>query len=133
MGAMDETMLVTLYCIIYDFINALAKTVDARKMLDSWKAKRGPQRQLSLSEVLALNIMRFYFNIFDLKAFASLAGNAYKAYFPRLPNHENFLKAANRSFPFTVLLLQYFLPLNRRMSRDGIFFFDSTALSVCAN
>ncbi len=57
---MNETMLVTLYCIIDDFINALAKTADGRKMLDSWKAKRGPQRQLSLSEVLALNIMRFY-------------------------------------------------------------------------
>jgi hypothetical protein len=68
-----------------------------------------------------------------LKAFVSLAGNAYKAYFPRLPNYENFLKAANRSFPFTVLLLQYFLLLNRRMNRDGIFFLDSTALSVCTN
>jgi len=133
MSAMNETMLVTLYCIIDDFINALAKTVDGRKMLDSWKAKRGPQRQLSISEVLTLNIMRFYFHIFDLKAFASLAENTYKAYFPRLPNYENFLKAANRSFPSTVLLLQYFLLLNRRMSRDGIFFLDSTALSVCAN
>jgi hypothetical protein len=58
---MDETMSVTLYCIIDDFINALAKTVDGRKTLDSWKAKRGPQRQLSLSGVLALNIMRWYF------------------------------------------------------------------------
>ena len=101
-------------------------------MLDLWKAKRGPQRQLSLGEVLTLNIMRFYFHIFDLKAFVRIAGNAYKACFPRLPNYENFLKAANRSFPFTVLLLHYFLMLNRQMSRERIFFFDSTALSVCS-
>jgi hypothetical protein len=130
---MNETMLVTLYCIIDDFINALSKTGGGQKMLDSWKAKRGPQRRISLSEVLTLNILRFYYHIFDLKAFVRLAGNVYKAYFPRLPNYENFLKATNRSFPFTVLLLRYFLQLNRRMSAGGVFFLDSTALSVCAN
>jgi hypothetical protein len=130
---MNEIMLITLYCFIDDFINALAETVDGRKMLDSWKAKRGPQRQLSLSEILTLNILRFYFHIFDLKAFVCLVANAYKTYFPRLPNYENFLKATNRSFPFTVLLLRYFLLLNRRISREGVHFLDSTALSVCTN
>jgi len=35
MSVMNETMLATLYCIIDDFINALAKTADGRKMLDS--------------------------------------------------------------------------------------------------
>ena len=120
---MNETMLVTSYCIIDDFIKALAKTVDGRKMLDSWKAKRGPQRQLSLSEVIALNIMCFYFYIFDLKAFVRFAGNANKAYFPRLPNYEKFLKATNRSFPFIVLLLQYFLLLNRWMTKGWFYGF----------
>jgi hypothetical protein len=133
MSDMNETVLTTLYCIIDDFINALAATADGRKMLESWKAKRGPQRQLSLSEVLTLNILRFHFHIFDLKAFVRLAECAYKPYFPGLPNYENFLKAANRSFPFTVVLIRYFLLLNRRMSRDGVFFLDSTALSVCTN
>ena len=130
---MNETMLITLYCIIDDFINALAATADGRKMLELWKAKRGPQRQLSLSEVLTLNILRFHYHIFDLKAFVRLAGCVYKPYFPGLPNYENFLKAANRSFPFTAMLLRYLLLLNRRMSRGGVFFLDSTALSVCAN
>ena len=53
---MNETMLTALYCIIDDFINALVSTADGQKMMASWKAKRGPQRQLSLSEVLTLNI-----------------------------------------------------------------------------
>lgn len=130
---MNETMLTTLYCVIDDFINALMSTADGQKMIRLWKAKRGPQRQLSLSEVLTLNIMRFYSHIFDLKAFARLAENAYKAYFPGLPNYENFLKAANRSFPYTVLLLRYLLELNRRASGNGLYFLDSTALGVCAN
>jgi len=102
-------------------------------MLDTWKAKREQQRQLALSEVLTLNILRFYFHIFDLKAFVRLAECAYKTYFPGLPNYENFLKATNKSFPFTILLLQYLLQLNRRINRDGLFFLDSTALSVCSN
>jgi len=130
---MNETMLITLYCIIDDFLNTLTSTADGQKMLKSWKPKRGPQRQLSLSEVLTLNILRFHFHIFDLKAFVQLAECAFKAYFPRLPNYENFLKATNKSFPFTLLLLQYLLLLNRRMNKGGLFFLDSTALSVCKN
>ena len=130
---MNETMLTTLYCIIDDFINAFLSTTEGQKMLKSWKPKRGPERHLSLSEVLTLNILRFHFHISDLKAFARLAECAYKVYFPRLPNYENFLKATNRSFPFTVVLLQYLLLLNRRMNKAGLFFLDSTALSVCKN
>ena len=123
-------MLTTLYCIIDDFIMTLAKTKDGNKMLESWKPKRGPQPHLSLSEVLTLNILRFHFHIFDLKAFALLAQCTYQNYFPKLPNYENFLKATNKSFPFTVVLLQYFLLLNRKMGKDRLYFIDSKALSV---
>jgi hypothetical protein len=115
------------------YYRTLAKTNEGQMMLKSWKAKRGPQRRLSLSEVLTLNILRFNFHVIDLKAFVRLAGCAYKSYFPQLPNYENFLKATNRSFPFFALLLKYLLELNRLMSKDGVYFFDSTALSVCFN
>jgi hypothetical protein len=133
MSDMNDTMLITLYCIVDDFINTLKRTVNGQKMLESWKGKRGPKRQLSLSEVLTLNILRYYFHIFDLKAFVRLAECAYKPFFPGLPNYENFLKATNRSFPFTVLFLHYFLLLNRQMNNDGLYFLDSTALTVCNN
>ncbi|MDR0503862.1 MAG: hypothetical protein LBH16_11140 [Treponema sp.] len=95
---MNETMLITLYCIIDDFINTLMSSADGQKILESWKARRGPQRRLSLSEVLTLNILRYYFHIFDLKAFVRLAECACKTHFPQLPNYENFLKAANRLY-----------------------------------
>ena len=130
---MNDMMLIPLYCIIDDFIKALMNTNLGQKMILSWNASRGPQRQLSLSGVLALNVLRFSFHIFDLKAFVRLTACSYKAYFPGLPNYENFLKASNRPFPSTVLLLQYLLELNRRMSAGALFFFDSTALSVCAD
>lgn len=130
---MNDTMLISLYCIIDDFINALANTTNGQKAMAFWNAKRGPQRQLSLSEVLTLNILRFYYHVLDLKAFVRLAENCYKSFFAGLPNYENFLKATNRSFPLTVLLLRYLLELNRHMSKNGVYFPDSTALSVCAN
>jgi len=130
---MNEISLTTLYCIVDDFLNALADTAEGQKILLSWKAKRGPQRLLSLSEVLTLNIMRFNLHIFDLKAFWRLAESSFKAYFPKLPNYENFLKASNRSFPFTALLLQYLLLLNSRTNKGGLYFLGSTALSVCEN
>ena len=130
---MNEMTITALYCIVDDFINVFTNTASGQKMMSLWNPKRGPQRQLGLSEVITLNIMRFYHHIFDLKAFAGLAEFSYKSYFPGLPNYENFLKASNKSFPFTVLLLQYLLELNRRMERDGLFFLDSTALSVCGN
>ena len=79
---MSDIALITLYCIADDFIKALAGTEEGRKMLASWNPKRGPQRQLSLSEVLTPNILRFHYHIFDLKAFARLAGSTLKADFP---------------------------------------------------
>ena len=102
---MNDIALITLYCIVDDFIKALADTESGRKMLVSWNPKRGPQRWLRLSEVLTLNILRFHFHIFDSKTFVRLAEGSFNPHFPRLPNYENFPRATNMSFPFTVALL----------------------------
>jgi hypothetical protein len=103
-------------------------------MLELWRAKRGPQRNLSLGEIITPYILRCHLHIGDLKAFHNLAVCAYEAYFPRLPNYENFLKATNASLPFVTLFLEYLLRLNRRStSGEKVFFSDATALSVCEN
>jgi hypothetical protein len=126
--------LTTLYCITDDFINALEQTKGGTDRFKLWKAKRGPQRNLSLSEVLTLNILRFHLHISDLKAFHSLVEDSYKAYFPHITNYENFSKATNASLPFVILSSEYLLRLNRRsMSGEKVFFLDATALSVCEN
>jgi hypothetical protein len=115
-----------------DFINALSQTVGGKDMIKGWRSKCGPQKRLSLSEVLTLNILRFHHHIFDLKAFHSLAECVYKGYFPRLPNYENFVKATNGSFIFVVLSLEYPLRLNYGMiSGEKVFFLDSTMLKTC--
>jgi hypothetical protein len=131
---MNELTLTTLYCITDDFINALAQTEGGTDMLELWRAKRGSQRNLSLGEVITLNILRFHLHVSDLKAFHSIVRDNYKAYFPRIPNYENFSKATNASLPFATLFLEYLLRLNRKiMSGEKVFFLDATALSVCEN
>jgi hypothetical protein len=62
-----------------------------------------------------------------------LVQNAYREYFPALPNYENFLKASNRSFPAIVVFMKYLLFLTRIGKLQGKYFIDSTAVSVCAN
>ena len=88
---------------------------------------RGPRRMLSLSEVVTLNIIRFYMRIEDLKTFHKVAILYYKKYFPKIPNYENFLKATNKSGIFIWILLKYLLYKNRGIN---IHFIDSTPLPV---
>jgi hypothetical protein len=133
MSAMNELMLLTVYCIVDDFINMLMNYPIGQEIMRYWQGKRGPKRQLSLAEVITLNILRFYYRVYDLKTFHQLARNAYTAAFPGLPNYENFLKATNRSLPVILLLLKYLLAVNRGTEAGRTLFMDSTALPVCDN
>jgi hypothetical protein len=130
---MDEVQLITLYCFVDDFVKTLSKLPLWKSVKSLWEGRRGPKRQLSLQEVITLNIMRFHLKIIDLKAFHRLASLSYRHYFPKLPNYENFLKASNKSLPVLMLLLWYLLFLNRESEHENVFFMDSTALSVCDN
>ncbi|GHV92918.1 transposase [Spirochaetia bacterium] len=130
---MNELMLITVYCIVDDFINMLMNYPIGQELMRHWQGKRGPKRRLCLAEVITLNILRFYYRVYDLKIFHRLARNTYTAAFPGLPNYENFLKATNKSFPVLLMLLKYLLAVNRGMEAGGPFFMDSTALPVCDN
>jgi len=89
-------------------------------------------KKLSLSEVITLNIIRFYMRIEDLKTFHKIAVSNLKKYFPTIPNYEYFLKATNRSGLFVWILFKYLLYLQKD---DSIInhFIDSTELPVCKN
>jgi hypothetical protein len=130
---MNETMLITVYCFVDDFINTIMNYPIGKMILKHWKGRRGPKRRLSLAELMTLNILRFFLRVHDLKTFHRLVWNVYRAYFPGLPNYENFLKATNRSFPAVVIFLKYLLFLTRIGKGEGTYFIDSTAVSVCEN
>ncbi|MDR1100246.1 MAG: IS982 family transposase [Treponema sp.] len=130
---MNELSIITLYCFVDEFIKSITGLPVGTFILNHWQGKRGPQKRLTLAEVMTLNLLRFYLRVHDLKTFHRLAWHSYRDYFPGLPNYENFLKAANRSFPAIVVFMKYMLFLTRMREGAGTYFIDSTALSVCEN
>jgi hypothetical protein len=130
---MNETMLITVYCFVDEFINTIMNYPIGKMIREQWEGKRGPKRRLSLAGIITLNILRFYLRVHDLKTFHRLAWNVYRDYFPGLPNYENFLKATNQSLPAIAVFMKYLLFLTRMGKGEGKYFIDSTALSVCEN
>lgn len=124
--------LTLLYTIIDDFFQSFFETILWQNIKCFWLNKRGPKKQLSLSEVVTLNMMRFYMRIEDLKTFHKIAVNQYKNYFPNIPNYENFLKATNKSAIFMLLVIRFLLD-NNIIECNNSFFIDSTDLPVCKN
>jgi hypothetical protein len=130
---MDEYKLFDLYCYIDDFMKRLAENDKWKPLFDEWNGRRGPQRNLSLSEVVTLNVLRFFMRTLDLKTFTEEINSKYKDCFPRMTNYENFVKASNKSIKFILLYLYYLMKLNQKESTGGLYFLDSTKLPVCNN
>jgi len=70
------------------------------KQHTSWDGKRGSKQKLSISEVVALNIIRFLMRINVLKTFYKYPRDNLTDIFLNLHNYENFLKATHKSLPF---------------------------------
>jgi hypothetical protein len=121
-----------LFIFVDEFFKSLEKS-ELNEKLNQWNPyKKGRKKQLSISEVVTLNIIRFLNHQFDLKSFHKTAYFYLKKDFPKLPNYENFLKATNQSFPFLLLLVQFLLSMNREI-KPILFAGDSTPLPVCHN
>lgn len=130
---MIENNLIELYCIVDDFFQRFVETKVGKKNLSEYYGKRGPKRQLSVSEVMTLNLVRILDRTGDLKTFHKNACVHYRQYFPGIPNYENFLKATNKAIGFIAAFFQVQLYLNRKKCKESIFYLDSTAISVCEN
>ncbi len=128
---MNTNELTFLFTFVDDFFQVLFHTPFGKKLRHLWENKRGPKKKLTLSEVVTQNLVRFSMRIQDLKTFHRIVATQYKRYFPELPNHENFLKATNRSGLFISLLVKYLLHLNSRGNEKH--FVDSIDVPVCKN
>ena len=102
------------------------------KQHTSWDGKRGYKRKLSISEVVALNIIRFLMRINVLKTFHKYSKDNLTDIFLNLPNYENFLKAKHKSLPFIELCINYLLNKNRSKN-NVVHFVDSTPITVSLN
>ena len=120
-----------IYIIVSDFIQAVEADAKLRSLCYNWNGRRGPKRRLTITQVIALNIMRFLLHIKDLKAFHRTIRML--DLIPGLPNYENFLKASNKALPVLTLFLQALLARNRELNNTDVHFMDSTPVSTCLN
>ena len=125
--------LIGLYCIIDDFFHRFIETKTGKNNLSEYYGKRGPKRQMTVPEVMTLNLIRILDRTGDLKTFHRNARVHYRQYFPNIPNYENFMKASNKAIGFIGAFLQAQLYLNRKNCKENTFYLDSTPISVCEN
>jgi hypothetical protein len=83
-------------------VDDFVKGLEGHIGLEQWNGERGPKRKLSLSEIMTLNITRFFIRVNDLKSFHRLLEVRYKDCFPGIPNYANFLKATNASASYNI-------------------------------
>ncbi|MCQ2593067.1 MAG: hypothetical protein MJ188_09830 [Treponema sp.] len=101
-------------------------------LLSKFNGKHGPKRQLSLEQIVALNIYRFHFKVGDLKNFHKMIKELMREKVPNLPNYENFMKATNKSMVFILAFMKFLMELNRNKEAK-IHYMDSTPITVCLN
>ena len=130
---MTENSLITLYCIVDDFIYRFLETSAGKKNLALYYGRRGPKRRMPIADVVTMNLIRIFDRTGDLKTFHKNAREHYISYFPAITNYENFLKATNKAVGFIAAFVQYQLYLNRLNCTENVFYVDSTPVSVCEN
>ena len=118
--------------LVINFFKRLRGNLMFEFLLSNWNGKRGPKRNLSLEQIVALNIYRFHFKTGDLKNYHKMIKELMKDKVPNLPNYENFLKATNKSTVFILSFMNYLMKLNR-LKGSEIHYMDSTPISVCLN
>ena len=83
---MTENSLITLYCIVDDFIHRFLEISTGKRNLALYYGKRGPKRRMPIADVVTLNLIRILDRTGDLKTFHKNAQTHYISYFPNLTN-----------------------------------------------
>lgn len=97
-------------------------------LIDSGQGRRGPEPELSISEMMTIVILFHQSNFRTFKHFYGYICTHFKAYFPKLISYERFTQRMKSLF---IPLFAYLLHLSGRVT--GIAFIDSTSIVVCHN
>lgn len=119
--------LTTLFCSVDDFWKQFRYEWEER-LISNGKAKRGPEPELSISEMLTIVIWFHQSNFRSFKHFYGHICEHFKRYFPKLICYERFVQIKKTLF---VPLFAYLLFLTGKVT--GIAFIDSTSIAVCHN
>ena len=119
--------LTALFCSTDDFWQTF-KTEWNQHLLSSGHKKRGPEPELSVSEMMTIMIRFHQSNYRTFKSFYQYATTHLKAYFPKLISYSRFVQLQKLLFiPLFAYLLQNLGAVT------GIAFIDATSLKVCHN
>jgi hypothetical protein len=122
---MDD--LTTLFCHVDDFWKVF-KTQWETHLIASGTTKRGPEPELSISEMMTIVIFFHQSNYRTFKHFYYFISEHYRSYFPKLISYDRFVYLKKTLFvPLFAFLLYH------RGEITGIAFIDSTSLAVCHN
>ncbi len=117
--------LTTLYCNVDDFWKEFRSEWE-KHLIDSGKRKRGPEPELSISEMMTIVILFHRSNYRTFKHFYAYISNHFRSYFPRLISYDRFVNKMKTLF---IPLFAYLL--HCRGTVTGIAFIDSTSIAVC--
>ena len=124
---MQTLDLTTLYCSIDDFWK-IFKTEWDKQLIVTGKSHRGPESELSISEMMTIVILFHQSNYRTFKHFYAHIGQYYRSYFPKLISYCRFVHVMKGLF---VPLFAYLL--HHKGVITGIAFIDSTSIAVCHN
>ena len=103
---------------IYNLTSMFFKSLKGNLMyaflISKFNGKRGPKRQLSLEQIVALNIYRFHFKMGNLKNYHKMIKELMSDKVPNLPNYENFMKATNKSTVFILEFMKFLMEMNKK-------------------
>lgn len=119
--------LIELYCTIDDFWKSFKQEWD-KHLIDSGKSKRGPEPELTISEMMTIVILFHQSNYRTFKHFYFYVCNYLSKDFPNLISYSRFVYLMKSIF---VPLFAYLLHI--RGTVTGIAFIDSTSIRVCHN
>ena len=109
---------------IYNLTSMFFKSLKGNLMyeflISKFNGKRGPKRQLSLEQVVALNIYRFHFKMGDLKNYHKMIRELMRDKVPNLPNYENFMKATNKSAVFILAFMNFLIEMNMAILKTSL-------------
>lgn len=119
--------LIELYCNVDDFWKSFKEEWD-KHLIDTRKSKRGPEPELSTSEIMSIVILFHQSNYRTFKHFYFYVRNYMQKEFPKLISYSRFVNLMKNIF---VPLFAYLLYLRGEVT--GIAFIDSTSIAVCHN
>ena len=109
---------------IYNLTSMFFKSLKGNLMyeflISKFNGKRGPQRKLSLEQIVALNIYRFHFKTGDLKNYHKMIKELMSDKVPNLPNYENFMKATNKSAVFILAFMNFLIEMNMAILKTSL-------------